>query len=67
MLTVPELLAFENRYPRHTSRKEAAIVEDIGVKPARYYQMLQRAVRTTEALHCDPMLCRRVLGSRGVG
>lgn len=61
MPTVPELFAFENQHPRHTSMKEVLILDELGVKPARYYQLLAHAVRSLEGWALDPMLCRRVL------
>jgi len=35
MPTVPELFAFENRHPRHTSHKEALILDELALRPAR--------------------------------
>ncbi|KQT75421.1 DUF3263 domain-containing protein [Microbacterium sp. Leaf436] len=61
MPTAPELFAFENAHPRHTSQKEALIVDELGVKPARYYMLLLHAARSAEGARLDPMLCRRVL------
>ena len=61
MLTTSEMFAFENRHPRHTSAKEERIFEEMGVRPARYYQLLRHAAMTAEGWELDPMLCRRVL------
>lgn len=61
MPTVPEMFAFENRHPRHTSRKEALIFDEMKLRPARYYQLLRHAVDSREGWELDPMLCRRVL------
>lgn len=61
MPTVRDLLTFENQHPRHTSRKEALIVDELGLKPARYYQLLRHAIRTEEAWAIDPLLCGRLL------
>ncbi len=61
MPAVPDLLDFERRHERHTSRKEAAIVHELDLKPARYYQLLLHAVRSVEAWEIDPMLCDRIL------
>jgi len=61
MPTVPDLFAFENRHPRHTSRKEALILDELELRPARYYQLLRHAVMSAEGWALDPMLCRRVL------
>lgn len=61
MPTVPELFAFENRHPRHTGRKEALIFDELGLRPARYYQLLRRAANSMNGVKCDPILCKRVL------
>lgn len=61
MPTVPDLLDFERRHEKHNSRKEAAIVDEFGIKPARYYQLLLHAARSLEAWETDPMLCDRIL------
>lgn len=60
MPTTIELLTFEARWPRHTSRKEVAILDDLGVKPARFYQLLLQAARSEAGMQHDPMTCRRV-------
>ncbi|MCD2170341.1 DUF3263 domain-containing protein [Microbacterium sp. JC 701] len=61
MPTDSELLDFERRHERHTGKKELLILDELGLRPARYYQLLRRAARTWEAWASDPMLCRRVL------
>lgn len=60
MPSVPELFAFENLHPRHTSHKEMLIVDELGVAPARYYQLLVHAVASDEGAKLDPLLCRRI-------
>lgn len=60
MPTVQELFAFENQHPRHTSRKEMLIVDELGLSPARYYQLLLHAAQSIEGWEADPMLCDRV-------
>ncbi|TLF33209.1 DUF3263 domain-containing protein [Microbacterium sp. 5K110] len=60
MPTVPDLFDFENRHPRHTSRKEAAIVDEFGLSPARYYQLLVHAATSEEGVRIDPLLCGRI-------
>jgi len=60
MPAVAELFAFENRHPRHTSRKEALIVDELGLSPARYYQILVHAVASEEGVRLDPLLCGRI-------
>lgn len=64
MPTVPEMFAFENSHPRHTSHKELLIVDELGLAPARYYQLLLHAVSSAEGWAMDPMLCRRVLARK---
>lgn len=64
MPTVTELLDFERRHEKHTSQKEAAIFDELGIKPARYYQMLLRTARSLEGWAEDPMLCDRIIHRR---
>ena len=54
--TEQELLTFEATHRRHTGRKENAIRDELHITPARYYQLLGRAIWTEEALHHDPIL-----------
>lgn len=61
MPTTAELFAFENRHPRHTSRKEALIFDEMQLRPARYYQLLRHAALSAEGWQLDPILCRRTL------
>lgn len=61
MPTTAELFAFENRHPRHTSLKEALIFNEMGLRPARYYQLLRHAAMSADGWELDPMLCRRTL------
>lgn len=61
MPTVSDLLNFERRHEKHTSRKEVLILDELGIKPARYYQLLLHAARSLEAWEMDPMLCDRIL------
>lgn len=61
MPTVADLFAFENAHPRHTSLKEALIFAELGMKSARYYQVLMRAAGSAEGWLLDPMLCRRTI------
>jgi len=60
--TSEQLLAFEkaNTPGGHTSRKDLAIRKDLGITPARYYQLLGRLIWTEDALHIDPMLTNRL-------
>lgn len=54
------LLDFEEQWPRWSSRKDEAIRATLGMTPARYFQLLLRAIDTTEALEARPMLVRRL-------
>lgn len=54
-----DLLAFEAAHPRHTGTKEETIRAELGVTPARYYQLLDRAVAKPDALEVDPILVHR--------
>ncbi len=54
------LLAFEHAWPRHNGSKDLAIRRDLGITPARYYQLLGRAAKTVEGIAADPITARRV-------
>ncbi|MFT4219826.1 MAG: DUF3263 domain-containing protein [Microbacterium sp.] len=54
------ILAFESEWRRHAGAKEEAIRADLGLSPARYYQLLGRLIDTVEALEHDPMLVKRL-------
>ncbi len=60
MLTVADLLNFEEANPRHGGYKEEAIRETFEVPPAQYYQALDRAIDTDEAARHNPMLVKRL-------
>ncbi|MFD4957164.1 DUF3263 domain-containing protein [Microbacterium sp. NPDC058389] len=55
------MLDFERAWPRHTGAKEEAIIGRLGLKPARYYQLLRRAAVSLEGQAHDPFTARRVL------
>lgn len=59
-MTPEVLLAFEHRWPVHSGHKETAIIRELGMKPARYYQLLNRAACTSEGMDADPITARRV-------
>ena len=61
MPTYPELLDFEARWPRHSGAKEEAIIRRFGINPPRFYQLLYRAVSSTEGLAHDPVTAHRVI------
>ncbi|WP_300265883.1 DUF3263 domain-containing protein [Microbacterium sp.] len=64
-MTPAALLAFEQRWPRHTGHKEEAIRRELGLTPARYYQLLSRAARSFEGMAAEPITARIVRG-RGI-
>lgn len=55
-----DLLAFEQAWPRHTPDKDVTIRRELGVTPARYYQLLTRAARTADGIAADPITARMV-------
>lgn len=54
------ILAFEARWQRHAGVKEEAIRTELGMAPARYYQLLGRIVDSPDALAHDPLLVNRL-------
>ena len=54
------LLAFESAWPRHDGTKDLAIRRELGITPARFYQLLGRAATTVEGIAADPIPARRV-------
>ncbi|MDY0910841.1 DUF3263 domain-containing protein [Microbacterium sp. CFBP9034] len=54
------LLSFEGEWRRHAGAKEEAIRAELGMSPARYYQLLGRLIDTPEAQAHDPMLVKRL-------
>ena len=54
------ILRFEGEWRRHVGAKEEAIRADLGMSPARYYQLLGRLIDTAEAQGHDPMLVKRL-------
>lgn len=62
------LLDFENVWMRHAGAKEEAIRAELGLSPARYYQLLGRLIDSAEAQAHDPLLVgrlRRLRDERG--
>ena len=55
-----DILDFERAWWKHPGPKERAVRERFGLSPARYHQLLNRAVDLPEALAYDPMLVRRL-------
>lgn len=58
------LLDFEAGWTSHGGAKARAIRAEFGWSTTRYYQVLDAALETPEALHHDPMLVRRLLRLR---
>ena len=54
------ILAFEAEWRRHAGAKEEAIRAELGLTPARYYQLLGRLIDTEAALAHAPMLVARL-------
>lgn len=54
------ILAFEGEWRRHAGAKEEAIRAELGMSPARYYQLLGRLIDTADAQAHDPMLVKRL-------
>jgi Protein of unknown function (DUF3263) len=55
-----DILDFESRWGTHAGAKEEAIRAELGLAPARYYQLLNRLIDTEAALAHDPMLVGRL-------
>ncbi|MGC5077751.1 DUF3263 domain-containing protein [Agrococcus sp. DT81.2] len=58
------VLEFEAGWTSHGGAKARAIRAEFGWSTTRYYQVLDAALETPEALHHDPMLVRRLLRLR---
>jgi hypothetical protein len=54
------ILTLEAAWPRHGGMKEETIRAQLGMSPARYYQLLGRLIDTEAALDFDPLLIRRL-------
>ncbi|UWF77049.1 MULTISPECIES: DUF3263 domain-containing protein [Microbacterium] len=54
------ILALEAAWPRHGGMKEETIRAQLGMSPARYYQLLGRLIDSEAALEHDPLLVRRL-------
>lgn len=63
MPTVTDLLDFEEKWGRDPHRQPAkleACYTELGISPARYFQLLGRAIDTVEAVEYAPMLVKRL-------
>lgn len=54
------ILGFEGAWSRHAGAKEEAIRAELGLSPARYYQLLGRLIDRSASLEHDPMLVKRL-------
>ncbi len=54
------VLAFERQRFTHAGNKEAAIRDELGISPTRYYQLLAQLLDDREALAVDPLLVNRL-------
>jgi len=54
------VLTLDDEHPTHTRTKEAIIRKQLGISPARYYQIRNRLLTDPEALAEFPLLPRRV-------
>lgn len=54
------LIDFERDWAAHKGGKEQAIRERFGISPARYYQLLNRAIQAPAAAAYDPLTVRRL-------
>lgn len=59
-MTPQALIRFESRWPQHTPAKVSAVRRELGLTPARYYQLLDRAAHTVEGITADPITARKV-------
>lgn len=54
------VLDFESRWGAHTPEKEEAIRREMQITPARYYQLLERALAEPDAAAHDALLVHRL-------
>lgn len=67
MIPTLELLDFEEAWPRWSGRKDEAIRARFSVTPARYFQLLHRAMDTAKAEEARPLLVHRLRRRRDAG
>lgn len=60
MPTPHQLLTFEQQHPKHTGWKEERIRTELGLTPARYYQLTHRAAVSVEGQAADPITARAI-------
>ncbi|MFI8631369.1 DUF3263 domain-containing protein [Microbacterium sp. NPDC077663] len=54
------VLDFESQWPGHSGAKEEALRAELGLTPARYYQLLGRILDSADAVSYDPVLVHRL-------
>ncbi|MFW6776053.1 DUF3263 domain-containing protein [Nocardioides sp. CPCC 205120] len=54
------MLALEQRWWKYAGAKEATILDEFDVSPARYYQELDALIDLPAALEAEPTLVRRL-------
>lgn len=57
--TIPQLLDFAAAHPVVRGEVENQIRRDLGITPARYFQLLGRAARSLEGQAHDPITAHR--------
>lgn len=67
MIPPLELLDFEEAWPRWSGAKDEAIRARFDISPARYFQLLHRAINADEAVAARPMLVHRLRRLRDAG
>jgi len=65
--TIPQLLDFAAAHPVVRGEVENQIRRDLGITPARYFQLLGRAARSLEGQAYDPITAHRILRQRSGG
>ncbi|MFB7844841.1 DUF3263 domain-containing protein [Microbacterium sp. NPDC056052] len=60
-MTPARLLTFEARNPSWRGDKETRIRKELGLSPARYVVLLERAAASIEGRQADPLGARRLL------
>ena len=55
-----ELVDFAAAHPRYRRSVDEDIRQDLGITPARYFQLLDRVIATEEALKHDPVTVHRL-------
>lgn len=54
------ILDFEQRWWMLPGPKEASIKENLSVSATHYYQLLGRLIDSSDAMHYDPLVVRRL-------